>query len=285
MNWPKALVTELAARRCIIFLGSGASAGSISPDGKKSPPTWATFLQNLIAMMKDDKDEAVINDYITKEKFLEAAEIIFKNISPADYSTFIRDEFENPRYNPSEIHKSVLDLDPKIVITTNYDTIYDKYCTSGTAVDGYVVSKYYDGNIISDLRSPVRLIIKAHGCVSNISKIVLTKSQYFQVRQEYSNFYKVLDALFLTHTILFIGYSLTDPDIQLVLENVNISAPSPHPHYFVTGNSLNEAIKEASKKAYNIEFIEFKAGDFSELNSSLADLVDFVNTKRMSNPA
>lgn len=285
MNWPTALITELASRRCIIFLGAGASAGASSTDGSKTPPTWDQLLESLISLMNENTDEPTIRDYIQKEKYLEAAEIIMKNISPANFSGFIRKELTTPRYLPSEIHKAVLQIDPKIVITTNYDDIYDSFCRTGAAEEGYNISKYYDSHITSDLRSPVRLIVKAHGCISDASQIILTKSQFFKARQENSNFYKVLDSLFLTHTILFIGYSLTDPDIQLVLENVNISAPSAHPHYFVTGNDLNPSIKEANKTAYNLEFIEFSSGNYNELNQGLFDLVENVKSFREINPS
>lgn len=285
MNWPKALITELTARRCIVFLGAGASAGSNSLDGNRNPSTWNQLLQKLIALMNTDIDNLIITDYIQKEKFLEAAEIIVKNISPADFSQFIREELITPRYQPSDIHKAILEIDPKIVITTNYDDIYDSFCRTGAAQEGYNISKYYESHITSDLRSPVRLIVKAHGCISDPSKIVLTKSQYFKARQENLNFYKVLDSLFLTHTILFIGYSLTDPDIQLVLENANISAPSSHPHYFVTGNNINSAIKEANKKAYNLEFVEFNAGDYNELSEGLFELAENVKNSREINPS
>jgi hypothetical protein len=285
MNWPKALITELVSRRCIIFIGSGASAGCISIDGAKRPPTWNRFLSSLIDMMHDKDDMPSIDDFLKKEKYLEAAEIIKKNTSPADFSAFIREELVTPRYKPSEIHKAILRIDPKIVITTNYDDIYDAFCRTGAAQEGYNVSKYYDSHIISDLRSPVRLIIKAHGCISDSSQIVLTKSEYFQVRQKFSNFYKVLDSLFLTHTILFIGYSLTDPDIQLVLENVNITAPSSHPHYFVTESNLHSAIKDANKRAYNLEFIEFPIGEYDELNTGLIELTEIIEEHRISNPS
>jgi hypothetical protein len=285
MNWPKALITELASRRCIVFIGSGASAGCMSQDNTKSPPTWSTFLNNLIDLMLDRTDLPIIQDFIQKEKYLEAAEIIKKNFSSADFSAFIREGLVVPRFKPSKIHEAILDIDPKIVITTNYDDIYDSFCRTGAAQEGYNISKYYDSHIISDLRSPVRLIIKAHGCISDASQIVLTKSDYFRVRQSFSSFYKVLDSLFLTHTILFLGYSLTDPDIQLVLENVNISAPSAHPHYFITGNNVNSAIKQANKKAYNIEFLEYEMGDFDELNNGLFELAESVKEHRLNNPS
>lgn len=230
MNWPDALATELAARRVIIFLGSGASAGSLSQDDTKRPPDWNAFLKNMIALLPKDDNKAIIEDLMKKEKYLEAAEIIHYDMPKADFSAFLRKELDIPRYKPSKIHEAVLELDPKIVVTTNYDTIYDNYCIQGQASEGYHVIKYYNDNLITDLRSPVRLIIKAHGCVTDSARIILSKSQYFNAKKNFPNFYKTLDSLFLTNTILFLGYSLNDPDIQLVLENVNITAPSPHPH-------------------------------------------------------
>jgi len=285
MHWPKALVTELASRRCIVFLGAGASAACQSQDGKKNPPNWTHFLDLLMFHMKSRIDETIINEFKSKEKFLEAAEIIKKSVPSADFSTFIRKELVTPRYLQSKVHEYVLEIDPKVVVTTNYDEIYDNYCKNGSANEGYNVSRYYDRNIVENLRSPVRLIVKAHGCVSDPSQIVLTKSEYFKARQSFSSFYKILDALFLTHTILFLGYSLTDPDIQLVLENVNISVESAHPHYFVTGNNTNAAIKEAMKRAYNIEFIEFAAGDYDAFNDGLYELAESVKSNRIINPS
>ncbi|MDR6569938.1 SIR2 family protein [Chitinophaga ginsengisegetis] len=285
MNWPKSLITEIAHRRCIIFLGSGASAASLSLDGAKRPPVWDAFLNKLIALIPGNEDsKVIISDLISKYRYLEAAEVIYELVPKADYTQFIRDELELPKYQASKIHEIVLDLDPKIVITTNYDKIYDNYCTIGTAADGYNISKYYDQHLTADLRSPIRTIIKAHGCVSDPSKVVLTKSQYFKARKDYPNFYKVLDALFLTHTILFIGYSLNDPDIQLLLENVNITAPTAHPHYFVMGDGTNEILKKSNKISYNLEFIEFPTGNYNELNIGLADLADKVQKVRETNP-
>ena len=286
MNWPKALITELAARRCVVFLGSGASAGCVSSDGKKSPPTWMQFLTGLMNLIPDKTTHVpIIQDFIDKEKYLEAAEIIYEVIPKADYTTFIREELETPRFAPSKMHECILEIDPKIVITTNYDKIYDDFCRTGAAIDGYNVSRYHDDHLIADLRSPRRVIVKAHGCVSDAKRIILSKSQYFKARQDYGNFYKILDALFLTNTILFLGYSMNDPDIQLVLENVNITSPTIHPHYFVVGNNTNPIIKKANNISYNLEFIEYAAGDFVELNDGLLELEELVEKTRINNPS
>jgi hypothetical protein len=286
MEWDKAFVEELASRRCIIFLGSGASAGSLSADEKKRPPNWVKLLKLLLDSVPVGDDKSYAETLIEQKQFLEAAEVICSHISGADFATHMRAEFVTPKYKPSDIHKSVLKIDPKIVITTNYDDIYDKYCSTGDASDGYNVCRYDQTHLINDLRSPVRSIVKAHGCMTDPSKIVLTKSQFFKARQDHSNFFKLLDALFLTHTLFFIGYSLSDPDIQLLLENTHITAPSAHKHYAAMHkDEMNSAIKNASMKSYNLKFVEYGGNDHSELISGLSELANLVVEKREINPS
>ena len=284
--WPKALIEELAARRCVIFLGAGASAGckTVGTD-PKSPPNWGQLLEGLKSIARDKDSLEIVDDLIAKEKYLDAAEILFGSTNRADFSAYIRDVMAVPRYQQSSIHESILTIDPKIVVTTNYDDIYDNYCRSGQESGLYNVCKYYESHLVSDLRSPVRQIVKAHGCISDPSKMVLTRSQYFKERQDHPNFYKVLDALFLTNTLFFVGYSLSDPDIQLLLENSNIAYENSHPHYALISEGINKSIKEAYRKAYNIDFIEFPTDDYNRANEMLNELQLLVTERRQVNPA
>ena len=276
ITWPKALIGELAARRCIVFMGAGASAGASTPEGKR-PPTWLTFLEMMLVQARTTaKEQNSIKSLIKKERYLDAAEIIRQRIDPSDFSQLIRTTFQLPKYEPSIIHKNILSIDPKVVITTNYDRIYDDFCTQGEASEGYNICKYYEGHLVSDLRSSVRLIVKAHGCVTDPAKIILTRSEYFQARHHHASFYRVLDSLFLTNTILFLGYSLSDPDIQLVLENAAIAAPSSHPHYAVIPRGTHQAIKESISKAYNLRYLEHAQGDYDDVNNSLTVLSEEV---------
>jgi hypothetical protein len=222
---------------------------------------------------------------VDEKRYLDAAEIIVSALNEADYHDKIRQIFEVPRYAPSKIHEAILGIDPKIVITTNFDTIYDQYCRQGDAAEGYNIFKYSDEHLVSQLRSPIRCVIKAHGCVTVPESLVLSRSDFFLAKQRAPHFYKTLDALFLTHTILFLGYSLYDPDVQLVLENVNISTPSSHRHYFVTESGEPAALKRSKEECFNLYIHEFERGNYTELESSLADLVLRVNECRDLNPA
>jgi len=287
IDWGDSLVKELAARRCIVFFGAGASVSCQASAGDlaRRPPDWEGLLKALAARLPAGSENQVLAIHLIDEKkYLDAAEIIVAAINAADYADCMRHLLMVPRFQQSFMHERILELDPKIAITTNFDAIYDGYCTKGSAVEGYNIIRYTDDHLVQQLRSPTRVVVKAHGCITNTDRLVLTRSQYFDARLKYSHFFRVLDALCLTNTILFLGYSLSDPDIQIALENANISAPSTNRHYFVTPSGTHEALRAASEKTYNLKFIEFPAGDYDELNKSLQALVDRVLSYRADHP-
>lgn len=281
--WGDALVKEIAARRCIIFLGAGASMGCVSAVNGGSPPSWKDLLQKLSQRI-DVGSRNFVDDLIVAKKYLDAAEIIKSKIDPGEYTDTMRAIFEGPRFEKSSIHESVLRIDPKVVVTTNFDRIYDNYCLDGQAVAGYNVCKYHENHLVSDLRSPIRCIVKAHGCISVPDKMVLTRSDFFSAKSGYSSFFQVLDALFLTHTILFIGYSMEDPDIQLILENAAIAAPSSHRHHFVCADGDHDVLKQSKARSFNLTLHEFPVGDYDFLNRSISDLADRVIDVREEQP-
>jgi hypothetical protein len=137
---------------------------------------------------------------------------------------------------------------------------------------------------VENIRSRIRLVIKAHGCVTDPTKVVLSRSSYFSAKRDFPGFYELLDALFLTNTLLFVGCSLTDPDIQLVLENANISAPSAHPHYALVEKSRHPSIKSAIKKTHNIELIEYPRGNHNAAIQAMQALKDKVIAFRSTAP-
>lgn len=261
-------------------MGAGVSMASLSEDGTTHPPDWGKFLTDAVELISSDADKKVAKSFIKKRQFLDAAEIITERSNPADFADYLRNTFVAPRFYPNDLHKAILEIDPKIIITTNYDEIYDHYCISGHAESGYNICRYYDRFAVENIRSRIRLILKAHGCVSDPTKIVLSRSSYYMARRDYSGFYQVLDALFLTHTLLFVGASLTDPDIQLVLENVNISAPSTHPHYALVEKTQHPSIKAAMKTMHNLELIEYTKGKHDLAVKAMQDLRDKVISLR-----
>jgi hypothetical protein len=274
--WPDALVTELAERRCIIVMGAGASMGSLGENGISHPPSWRDFLLRALDLVPQPTDQRHIRSLVRQNQYLDAAEILVACSDRADFSDYLRRTFIQPRYSSSEMHKIVLNIDPKIVVTTNYDEIYDHYCISGRAESGYNVCRYYEGFAVDNIRSRIRLIVKAHGCVSDTTKVILSRSSYYRARRDYVGFYSLLDALFLTNTLLFVGCSLTDPDIQLILENANIAVPSAHPHYALVEKTRHRYLVDAIKGTHNLSLLEYPKARHDIALESLRSLKDKV---------
>lgn len=281
IDWPDSLVQELASKRAIIFIGAGISSGSVSKNNPEMrPPGWKKLL--TIAGEKFKRaDVQFINQLIENDKLLDAAEIIFHGTNPADKRAFFVAQFAAPDFTPSDYHSAIQGINPKIVITTNYDQIYEKQCDALVAGHGYSVKKFSDADILDCVRSNDNLIIKAHGCISSPANLILNRSDYYAIKKNHTGFYSVLDSLLTVSTVLFLGCSMSDPDIQLVLENTSISAPSAHPHYAVMPHGTHTALKSAMETAYNIKILEYDSkNDHEDLLESLNELKLLVDSQR-----
>lgn len=275
INWPQSLVEELAARRAIIFIGSGVSASAKAP-GDVYPPTWKKLLVDATKrFILDPTEKQFVDDLIEKQLYLDAAEVIFDSVGKPEQRAFFTEKFATPNYIPSEFHRVIQEINAKIVITTNYDQIYEIQCDALRAGRGYAVRTYVDNKILNDIRSKDNLIIKAHGCINKTESIVLTRSDYFNVKRDNGYFYHIIDSLLTVNTVMFIGCGMSDPDIQLVLENTNIAAYSDHPHYAVLPKGRHQALIKALERTYNIKILEYDhvEGDgHVDLLTSLIDL-------------
>lgn len=275
MNWPDNLVDAIARRKCVLFLGSGISANSCNEEGKH-PATWEAFLRSVLAKRstKLDSHKTVIEKLLEEKDYLMACEVIVDAIGENDFGDLAADEFRRPGYRPCEVHKEIYLLDSRLVITPNIDRIYEQYAMNASN-SSIVVKSYYEDDIAKYLRTTDYLIIRAHGYVDDTTKIVFTHRQYSVARCKYSAFYKLLDALILTHTFVFLGCGINDPDIKLTLENSNFLYPGCRPHYFVTAEgSYEHEISEVLFNNRNLELVTYDNSDGTHANllTSLQEL-------------
>ena len=116
--------------------------------------------------------------------------------------------------------------------------------------------------------------------------MVLTRSQYFHARAKHPGFFALLDSLFLVNTLLFVGYSLSDPDIALILETAQLSIPSRHPHYALVPSGRHPAISQAIRNTYNVKLLEYDnpLNDHSEGLAAIKEFRDLVQSYRATYP-
>lgn len=271
--WPDNLVEELAYRRCLIFLGSGISATAKNDDGE-SPDTWGAFLDNVKSKMKNPSgdDKKFVEDMLKKQNYLLALQAIADLCDSGEYSNYLKSQYLRGKYKPSKVHELIKDLDSKIVVTTNFDKLYEGLCHEPE----YITFDYTDTrSIIGSIKAPENIIIKAHGSIDDMEKLIFTAKQYYQAQEKYPEFYHLMTALFLTHTVVFFGYSLNDPDINLLLQFLHNTANSSCPHYMIDKKGNKPQLVKHWKDTYNVSLLEY-GDDYSCLESSLEELRDLV---------
>jgi SIR2-like domain len=104
-------------------------------------------------------------------------------------------------------------LKPHVIITTNYDTLMEKIFPEYNVIIGQQVIKRRETTNIGH-------ILKIHGCMTKPEEIIISKEDYdgFEERQKY--LIAKLLTYFMEHPVVFLGYSLNDPNIKAILTDI-----------------------------------------------------------------
>lgn len=279
ITWPLKLVEDLARHRAILFLGSGVSRNSSSTVGPtRHPPTWEEFLR--VALQRCTTSKRPIQRLLKEGDYLTACEVLKYKLDD-QWNDLVHEQFVQPGFSPTDIHKDIYKLDSRIVLTQNFDKIYDTFALSESGGTVYV-KDYSRADIALVVRGDKYCVLKAHGTVDTPDEMIFTREEYSRARVKHSAFYDVLDALTVTHTLLFIGCGLSDPDVQIMLERHAYKFPGSRPHYMIApAGSLHSDVELSLKRNLNIRFLFYKSQDqHKELSDSLHDLVGQVEIQR-----
>lgn len=281
ITWPEELVLDLARRRSVLFLGAGVSKNATNEHGER-PPDWKEFLLTL-ADRVEGENKAVMEACIGSGDLLTACEVARKALRQDVFEGRLLAEFSEKRFRFDKVHEDIVQIDSRIVITTNFDKIYEN--AANTILHGDILIKTYRSEDVADvLRRQNRCVLKVHGSIDSPREAILTRSDYAKIRNERANFYRLVDALFITHTFVFLGASLNDPDVRLLLEDYARRYPGARPHYMVSPRgSLAPPVAEVVQETMNLRMIEYAPeNNHLELKRGISDLKDLVNLSRSS---
>ena len=136
--------------------------------------------------------------------------------------------------------------------------------------------------MISAIRSSGRVILKIHGTIDSPDNLIFTRAEYAEARTKYATFYEVLEALALTHTFVFLGCGVNDPDIKLLLEDTLFKHNSSRRHVMLLpSRALHSSVIKVTQDTMNLNIIKYSPKDgHKELLDSLINLNTLVENER-----
>lgn len=254
------LINDLAQQKVVLFLGSGVSS-SVNLAAANRFKGWPEFLDDA-AKDRPPKLRRQINSLLKSKDFLLACELLQSDYGDT-WGRKVTQEYGRAA-QPSSLHKALISLKQRIILTTNFDKLIETAWASSLK-DGErhfkVISKV-DSDIFKVLKEhDTSYIIKIHGTIDDVSNIVFSRSQYIRLAFANENYASFLDSLLLNYTFLFVGFSMDDPAITSLMELYSYKYPKSRPHYIITSNKMPENIIEIHKSLRKLIVIPYDTKD------------------------
>ena len=232
MRIPSEIVESIKKGKCILFLGAMASVPSPAKSDFKyneAPPTSAELSRRL-AKQCGYPDEDVIN--------LQRVSLFYQFRQDGSRESLvkaIKREITRPNILPSPALHMLAALPFPIIITTNYDHLYDIALTRANTIHGspkQPIVRIYDPfrtgppeTVPLDPSEKEPVLLKLHGDINNPESIVVTDEDYLHFIQKMSDshrhpIHQNIRARINTWPVLFIGYSLKDYNLRLLFRTL-----------------------------------------------------------------
>lgn len=204
---PTPLYKDIARGRWIPIVGSGLSRNAIVDHGEP-PPDWNGLASALKAELTDPDDASdavdVISAYAHEHGRPALIERVAKSIRLADSA-------------PSEAHRALCRLPLDVAMTTNFDTLLEESFKS-VAKPSHTVLDELQLGLTNPFPGPT--LMKIHGDVSRPNRMILTESDFDTYLLRNPLLATVIASHFAQRSVVFIGYSLADPDLRQILAMV-----------------------------------------------------------------
>lgn len=135
------------------------------------------------------------------------------SILKIEISKYLRSAHENTSEDLSHELEVLKRANIDGVITTNWDCLIEQLFPKFTSFIGQ------DG-LIAGRSHGIAEIYKIHGCSTQPNSLILTSTDYQEYRRKNPYLSSKLLTIFIERPVIFLGYSLTDPHIAEILEDI-----------------------------------------------------------------
>lgn len=258
---PASLVRHLNEKRCVIFVGAGLSA-------QAKLPSWGQLLSNLVkevgADEPDEESTTELKKLLEAGRYLDVADECKERLG-SGYAEFLSKSLQVGSGPVPEAHRLVMQLPFAAWITTNYDKLLEQaYFQVRGSVPKTLTHLDADtfGTLLFD---GAPFILKAHGDIDKPDSLIFTTRDYREIIHSNPAFQAVFSAILLTRAVLFVGYSLNDPDFRLLLDRQLTMFKKFVPERYAIMAGVGEVEREVLRRTAQIKVIPYPAGQHEQL--------------------
>jgi SIR2-like protein len=263
------LVARINSGRCLALVGSG-------PSCQLGYPSWHSLADRVFQALKDAgriDDEASYNQYRTNRRYPE----LFRQ---AEYDAggrknlvqLVQGLLVRPPSTAGDaiLYDILVDWPFACYLTTNYDD--ELIARLAAAGHHFTLLRNRREDFYALRDSASHLVVKLHSDLSHPEEVVLTSEDYHKLSFDptYEYFRERLRSVFQMFDVCVIGHSMSDPDLQLILQVAKQNAATNRPVYMIVANLQRAEQREYSEK-YNISAITY--GDVDGSHAQLRRLL------------
>lgn len=276
---PSELIDNFKQNRGGFFVGAGLSMGANLPDWKGLMIKMIEKIESMpwADTNKVDEYNRLISD---PSKYLLLAEELKSELGDK-YFDVIEEIFAIPDITPTPAFNALIEILGSIIITLNYDKLIE---------NAYIKKHHYSPitYTYTQAREAANLfwknkffILKAHGdAIQDIKGIILSQKDYRKTIFRENGYKSLIQSIFTTKSLIFLGISLNDPEFNLLLDYLHDSYHGGGPTHYILlekGNNETTILKRYSED-FNIQTIEYNnpTGDYIEIEEFLIELKKLI---------
>ncbi|UQF37865.1 SIR2 family protein [Vagococcus lutrae] len=234
---PYEIIEAAKNERLVLFCGAGISTESKSVMPSSFYSEIHDYLNSNYQLdLEYDLEFSELMTLFTQKVYNGNKELINRVKSRFDYIN----SFPELRRSATTFHRELAKIPQiKTIVTTNWDTYFEEECNAAPIIYNEDVP-FWD--------TVDRRVFKIHGSINNVGSIVATQKDYIDCYKRLSSepIGDRLKTILASDTVVFIGFSFGDEDLNKILEILSSKLGSFANQFYVV--TLDENWKSAQRE-------------------------------------
>src|SRR5450759_1910233 len=235
------LLRNINSGECLALVGSG-------PSSEAGYPNWYQLATNIIEFLAAGKklsDPVSYAKYLAEKKYPELFTQAQEDFGDrAALVSFLASKLIQSKPLSYYIYDILTAWPFRCYLTTNWD---DEISTVLTKQKVFFKTLQNTKSDFAQFRADSRsIIVKLHADLSHPDTAVITSADYhnLSVSSDFEYWRAKLRSVFEMFDVCIIGHSLSDPDLQLVLQIAKETASPDHPIFMFTADVTKAELRE-----------------------------------------